>query len=62
MIAEARRSTGSYRERSKLIWKQEIDNERYDLERDLTCPRLHNMGHEHVPALSLAKVQNQVLS
>jgi hypothetical protein len=57
-----RRSTGSYRERSMLIWKQEIDNGRYDLERDLTRPRLHNKGHEHVPVLSPAKVQKQVLS
>jgi hypothetical protein len=32
-----------------LTWKQEIDNQRYYLERDLTRACMHNRGYELVP-------------
>jgi hypothetical protein len=40
---------GLYSEWSMLTWKQEIDNQRYYLERDLTRACMHNRGYELVP-------------
>jgi hypothetical protein len=40
---------GLYSEWSMLTWKQEIDNERYYLARDLMRACMHNKGYQRVP-------------
>jgi hypothetical protein len=40
---------GLYSEWSMLTWKQEIDNERYYLARDLTRACMHDKGYQQVP-------------
>jgi hypothetical protein len=41
---------GLHSEWSMLTWKQEIDNERYYLARDLMRACMHNKGYQRVPA------------
>src|SRR5262245_35610931 len=43
---------GLYSEWSMLTWKQEIDNERYYLQRDLTYACMRNKGYGRVPVSS----------
>ena len=46
---------GLYSEWSMLTWKQEIDNQRYYLARDLTRMCMQNKGYQLAPASSRAK-------
>jgi hypothetical protein len=46
---------GLYSDWSMLTWKQEIDNERYYLARDLTRVCMQNKGYQLAPASSPAK-------
>ena len=48
---------GFYSDWSMLTWKQEIDNERYYVERDLTGACMHSKGYDLVPVSRPVKAE-----